>query len=95
MAIIREQYMPLHPPGMEDLPEELRPWANELARYLIEELRRVGFHLDLLKQLNLPQNNVEPSKPRDGDVRYADGTNWDPGSGEGVYAYYNATWNKL
>ena len=24
-----------------------------------------------------------------------DGTQWDPGSGAGVYAYFGATWNKL
>ena len=43
----------------------------------------------------LPQLNAAPSRVEDGLVVYADGTNWDPGSGEGVYAYYNSTWNKL
>ena len=32
---------------------------------------------------------------RDGMVVYADGTDWDPGSGEGIYAYYGAAWNHL
>lgn len=36
-----------------------------------------------------------PDKPRDGMVRLADGTRWNPGSGQGVYVYYNNTWNKL
>jgi len=37
-----------------------------------------------------------PSEFRvDGTLVYADGTSWDPGSGEGFYAYYNSTWNKL
>lgn len=31
----------------------------------------------------------------DGVMVYADGTSWNPGSGEGLYAYYNAAWNKL
>jgi hypothetical protein len=28
-------------------------------------------------------------------IEYADGVNWDPGQGEGVYAYFNGMWNKL
>ena len=35
-------------------------------------------------------------KPRNGDIRYADGTNWNPGgTGEGIYAYVNGAWAKL
>ena len=30
-----------------------------------------------------------------GMVVLADGTSWNPGAGQGVYAYYNSTWNKL
>ena len=26
---------------------------------------------------------------------FADGTDWNPGSGAGVYAYYSGAWNKL
>ena len=39
--------------------------------------------------------NVAPSKPRQGMLYGADGTNWDPGAGQGVYCYYNTTWTKL
>jgi len=39
--------------------------------------------------------NAEPARFSDGMLVYADGTNWDPGSLEGIYARYNATWNKL
>ena len=39
---------------------------------------------------------VRKTKPRDGDIRYADGTDWNPGgTGEGIYAFFNETWNKL
>lgn len=44
--------------------------------------------------LTLTQLTAEPATA-DGVVAYADGTTWNPGSGEGVYAYYNSTWNKL
>lgn len=45
--------------------------------------------------LKLTQLNAAIAKPEDGMLVYADGTNWNPGSGEGIYAYYNSTWNKL
>ena len=37
----------------------------------------------------------EPSTPIDGMVVYADGTSWNPGSGEGVYAREGGSWVKL
>ena len=52
--------------------------------------------------LQLSQTNVAPgdearkSKPRQGDIRYADGVNWNPGgTGEGIYAYLSTGWSKL
>jgi hypothetical protein len=38
--------------------------------------------------------HVEPIRPRDGHTALADGTDWDPGDGQGVYTYYNGQWNK-
>ena len=46
-------------------------------------------------ELRLVELHVEPTRPRDGMVVYADGTNWNPGSGEGVYAREAAAWVKL
>jgi hypothetical protein len=42
-------------------------------------------------------SNAAPDKPRTGDIRYADGSNWNPGStGEGVYIYLSTgAWSKL
>ena len=37
--------------------------------------------------LYLKQRNVALERPRDGQIVYADGTNWNPGSGKGIYAY--------
>ena len=31
----------------------------------------------------------------DGKIVYADGSTWNPGSGEGAYIYYNSAWNYL
>ncbi len=72
------------------------PASNEnLSDYLFHELNRLSdviFNLDVMR---LEQTNVEPDKPRDGDIRYADGTNWNPGSGIGIYAYVGGAWTKL
>lgn len=45
--------------------------------------------------LRLGTTYVAPSKPRSGDIRLADGTQWNPGSGAGFYGYYGSAWVKL
>lgn len=39
--------------------------------------------------------SAAPSSPANGDIAYADGTNWNPGSGAGFYGYQGGTWVKL
>lgn len=39
--------------------------------------------------------NKPPPKPRRGTYAYADGTNWNPGSGEGPYFFDGTNWNPL
>ena len=73
------------------------PVGNEnLSDYLFHELNRLSdvlFNLDIMR---LEETNVAPAKPRNGDIRYADGTNWNPGgTGEGIYAYTDDAWAKL
>lgn len=43
----------------------------------------------------LKVQHVEPAKRADGLIALADGTNWNPGSGPGVYAYYGGIWSRL
>jgi len=79
-------------------PAPVKP--EELPDYLFNELNRLSdilFNLDTfrLERTNLPSG---PAKPRDGDIRYADGTNWNPGSGQGIYVYIDdgsPAWEKL
>lgn len=67
------------------------PVSNEnLSDYLYHELNRLSdviFNIDVMR---LEQTNKSVEKPRDGDIRYADGTNWNPGQGQNLY-YYNGT----
>ena len=43
----------------------------------------------------LNERHVAPAKPRNGMIVYADGTDWNPGSGRGVYYYKLNTWTLL
>ena len=67
---------------------------EQLPDYLFNELNRLGDIIFNVDMLQLSQTNVAPgdeprkAKPRQGDIRYADGVNWNPGgTGEGIYAY--------
>lgn len=61
--------------------------SGELEEYVRTELNRIADTLQLTDFLQLKVLNAVPERPRRGMVVYADGTNWDPGSGEGVYVY--------
>ena len=64
---------------------------------LANELRHIADALSELETdtILLEQWNAEPDKLYDGLVAYADGSNWNPGSGEGFYGYYAAAWHFL
>ena len=70
---------------------------GEIPRFIDSMLLEIRTVLDLVRDGHLDVSNVEPSNPQQGDIRYADGSNWNPGSGgEGIY-FYNAAgnWTKL
>lgn len=75
------------PPGTGEL--------DDLEEFCEEEFGRIEESFNLQDFVQLTRLYVEPARPRDGLTVYADGTEWDPGSGEGVYTYYGAAWNKL
>tara|TARA_R110002012_G_C11524410_1_gene599827 strand:+ start:603 stop:863 length:261 start_codon:yes stop_codon:yes gene_type:complete len=69
---------------------------EEIPRFIDAMFLEIRTVLDLVRDGHLDVLNVEPSDPQQGDIRYADGSNWNPGSGEGIY-FYNAAgaWVKL
>lgn len=69
-------------------PEAFAEWVETC-------LFKIEASLALLSEGHLPKTYVAPEKPYDGMVRYADGTSWNPGTGEGAYIYYAASWKKL
>ncbi len=68
---------------------------EELRLFLDDELRVIATGLGAVNGIQLDVLHVEPSKPRDGQVVLADGTNWNPGSGVGFYGYRNGSWTFL
>jgi hypothetical protein len=67
----------------------------DLPAFLEAELTNIQNAIMLLAAGHIDVSHAAPLKPREGDIRLADGTDWNPGSGQGVYCYYNNTWNFL
>ena len=69
------------------------PPGGDVSNWAFRELQRVAA---TTQQDNLlSQRTVAPTAPQDGQIEYADGTAWNPGSGEGAYIYYASAWHKL
>lgn len=69
---------------------------NSLPTFLDNTMLEIKAVLELLRDGHLDVSYEAPTKPSQGDIRYADGTSWDPGSGEGIYFYNSGgSWVKL
>lgn len=75
-------YMPNTPP---DDPAQIK-------RYLQDEFSRIAQAIQPQSVAHLNVTTVSPAKPRRGDYSYADGTMWNPGSGEGMYRFNGSAW---
>lgn len=82
------KYRPENPPVAVD---------SILQEYLYRQLTLISSALDEVEDIKLRQDNVERSRPREGQIAYADGVNWNPDglSGEGFYGYYAGSWHFL
>jgi len=70
--------------------------TEDLPRYIFDELLRLQGALEENPVTYIEVKNAAPSRIKQGDIVYADGSNFDPGSGEGIY-FRNAagSWVKL
>lgn len=70
---------------------------RKLEIWLQDELTKIAANINDPNPefITLQQLHAAPGRVYDGLTVYADGSDWDPGSGEGVYTYYNSGWNKL
>ena len=74
------------------LPEDV----GDLGNYLVTELKRIGNIFFNQATFRLECMHVERTRPRKADIRYADGTDLNPGAGEGIYFFNGSgTWTQL
>ena len=77
------------------VPGQVPDNAADIPRFLRQELEQIRQTISLVQDGQIDVTTVAPTKPRDGMIRRADGTGWNPGAGAGVYCFYSAAWNKL
>lgn len=58
---------------------------SDLEKRIDQGFTEVGDAIDIIGVF-LPRH-VAPPRPQNGKLYFADGTDWDPGSGRGVYIY--------
>ena len=79
------------------LPRRAQGDTNETERYILEELERLAgiLRADQHYTVQLDKLHVAPTKPRDGMIILADGTDFNPGSGAGYYGWRDGAWRFL
>lgn len=64
----------------------------QIQRFLMEELGKLKAAIDAVAEGFAPVVYAPPAKPRTGMIRNADGSQWNPGSGAGLYRHNGTTW---
>lgn len=80
-------YSPGDPSSITTLPD--------MVRFIRDENLKQAAAFDALAAGHLDKVYVVPTKPRDGDLRYADGTSWNPGGGKGLYMHNGSVWTLI
>lgn len=81
----------------------VRPWyyipgpiPTTAESWLVRELQTISqATYGAAPYIQMEPRAVEPDKPREGMLAFADGVNWNPGSGAGVYVRASGAWVKL
>lgn len=69
---------------------------KELGDFVLRELRKINQAINNSSPfLQLAISYKPPQKPREGQIYFADGTSWNPGSGKGYYGYKGGAWALL
>lgn len=77
-------------PVPNDATPGLKAWLADQLRRIADSLRAPSVSSLVLQPLA-----AAPARPEEGMLVNADGTNWDPGSGAGVYQRLSGAWVKL
>lgn len=76
--------------------EPTTPPPEYSPSWLYDELARIRRAFDDQEpHIIITPQHTAPEKPREGTVANADGTNWNPGAGAGLYEYVSGGWSKL
>lgn len=65
--------------------------GRKLAAWVFRQFNRLSGQQSQLHFAVLTELHEAPEKPADGMMVYADGADWDPGSGKGFYRYNEDT----
>jgi hypothetical protein len=84
------RYIASVPPDTLTVDDENR----ELVRYIKGELDKISQAISSLEH-QYPPLHAAPERYSIGYVAYADGTDWNPGAGEGLYVYKSGGWTLL
>ena len=72
------------------------PVPAEVSDWIVRELQAISeATYGAAPELQLIPKAVAPVKPRTGMVVFANGVDWNPGSGAGVYVWTGSAWSKL
>lgn len=72
-----------------------KPYTAPIEQYVEREFEQVEQEFALFNFVRFKELHEVPAKLFDGLTVFADGTDWNPGSGQGIYTYYNVAWHKL
>lgn len=67
----------------------------DLTAWVVGQLQELATEVNFATARAVEFLNVAPLKPREGMLTGADGVNWNPGAGKGVYCYYTGAWRLL
>lgn len=73
------------------LPDDTREALKALWDICEDQQAELDRHRDAVNRVW----HVEPFRPREGQLVFADGTDWNPGGGAGYYERVGGAWNKL
>lgn len=78
--------LPQPPTDEADIPQYLAKLVPILQQY---------FNDPEVDSITLTKTHEAPERVEEGMVVYADGTDWNPGSGEGIYKYQSGAWSLI
>lgn len=77
------------------LPRQSDSNLQELVKALEEEFLSIQRAVQEFEVVQLLTQFREPKRPRDGMLAVADGVEWDPGLGPGLYFFWSGTWEQV